>query len=60
MIHLGKGFSTIDLSSLASGTLIIFVLLMAVKPQMVCIFLIEKLLNKNSPFVFLILVMCYQ
>jgi hypothetical protein len=43
MIHLGIGFSTIDISSLASGTLIIFVLLMAVKPQMVCIFLIEKL-----------------
>ncbi|CAF1103748.1 unnamed protein product [Adineta ricciae] len=30
------GYATIDLSLLASGTLIIFVLLMGVKPQMLC------------------------
>ncbi|CAF1466186.1 unnamed protein product [Didymodactylos carnosus] len=30
------GFTTIDISSLAAGTLIVYLLLMAVKPQMLC------------------------
>jgi hypothetical protein len=54
MIDLFIGYATTDLSLLASGTLIIFVLLMGVKPQMVCLSLLLNLFKRH----FISLVMC--
>lgn len=54
---LSLGFATIDISMLTQGTLIIFVLLMGVKPQMVCSLLFLVLKNKDH---YWFLVMCDQ
>lgn len=36
VLNIASGYSTINLSDLSSATLLIFILLMSIKPQMVC------------------------